>query len=160
MSVQVVGLIKVTRNFEATAKRVVPETDKTFMKMIAHTVPNVQKHTPVFKGTLKSNIVGQIKTPGKLAIVDGGKTKPVVVASVEHGAKPHWPPWGPGSALAAWANAKGIHPFLVARAISRKGTIKRFGYKGAAMFARGFRDSKALYEREIKALGMRLIKWQ
>lgn len=35
---------------------------------------------------------------------------------------PHWPPFGPGSELAAWADAHGIEPYLVARAIARRGT--------------------------------------
>ena len=40
---------------------------------------------------------------------------------VELGSKPFWPPWGPGTSLARWAQLKGLSAFLVARAISRKG---------------------------------------
>ncbi len=40
----------------------------------------------------------------------------------ENDTRPHWAPFGPGSTLAAWADAKGIPPFLVARKIARVGT--------------------------------------
>jgi hypothetical protein len=40
----------------------------------------------------------------------------------EYDTRPHWPPFGPGSSLANWSNARGIPPFLVARKISRFGT--------------------------------------
>jgi hypothetical protein len=40
----------------------------------------------------------------------------------ENDVRPHFPPWKPGTTLAAWANAKGIPPFLVARKIARDGT--------------------------------------
>lgn len=38
---------------------------------------------------------------------------------VEFGTRPHWPPI---AAITPWANRHGIAPFLVARAISRRGT--------------------------------------
>lgn len=40
----------------------------------------------------------------------------------EYNTRPHWPPYGPGTSLAQWSEARGIKPFLVARAISRRGT--------------------------------------
>lgn len=43
-------------------------------------------------------------------------------APVETGSKAHFPPYGEGTPLAAWAKLKGLNPFLVARSISRKGT--------------------------------------
>lgn len=44
---------------------------------------------------------------------------------VHEGTSPHWPPVSetqPGGSLYRWAQKKGIPPFLVARAIARRGT--------------------------------------
>jgi hypothetical protein len=41
----------------------------------------------------------------------------------EEDTRPHWPPWGPGSDLARWSEERGIPAFLVARKISRVGTL-------------------------------------
>lgn len=47
---------------------------------------------------------------------------------VEYGTAPHWPPWGPGSALRLWCKRK-LHneqlAYVVARAIARHGTRPR-----------------------------------
>ena len=52
------------------------------------------------------------------------------VTTLHPGARPlndsaHWPgkmpPWGPGTPLADWATSHGIPPFLVARALQRRG---------------------------------------
>jgi hypothetical protein len=40
----------------------------------------------------------------------------------ESDTRPHWVPFGPGTSLAAWANARNIPPFLVSRKIARDGT--------------------------------------
>jgi len=42
--------------------------------------------------------------------------------AVETGSRPHWPPHGPDSSLAAWAKLKGLNVYAVARSISVKGT--------------------------------------
>lgn len=45
-----------------------------------------------------------------------------------------FPPFGPGTPLAAWADAKGIPPFLVARKIAREGTERwKEGMKGGRL---------------------------
>lgn len=44
---------------------------------------------------------------------------------VHEGTRPHWPPVAetkPGGSIYRWAQKKGIPPFLVARAIARRGT--------------------------------------
>jgi hypothetical protein len=42
--------------------------------------------------------------------------------AVETGSRPHWPPHGPDSALAAWTKLKGLNVYAVAASIARKGT--------------------------------------
>ncbi len=56
-----------------------------------------------------------------------GKIYPTVQYGlyVHEGTAPHWPPLSeikPGGSIYRWAQKKGIPPFLVARAIARKGT--------------------------------------
>lgn len=82
------------------------------------------------------NIEGMLK---KAAVVDMGRFRSSITHKVsEHEAwagtslkyapfveldcRPHWPPWGPGSELARWAHRHHIPVFLVARAISKRGT--------------------------------------
>lgn len=42
--------------------------------------------------------------------------------AVETGSRPHWPPHGPDSSLAAWAKLKGLNVYAVAASIAKKGT--------------------------------------
>lgn len=123
-------------------------------------VTNVRKHTPQSSGDLANAIEDTVESNSDSVTlrVNAGSVPAVVVASVEAGSRPHWPPWGPGSALAAWANRKGIPPFLVARAIARRGTIKRFGYDGARMFRRGLADSERAIEKAMQDLEKALVK--
>lgn len=65
-------------------------------------------------------------------------------AAVHEGTRPHWPPFGPGTALALWAKHKDIPVFLVARAISRKGT------KGQPFLLEGVKAAVPAIERRMK----------
>ena len=66
---------------------------------------------------------------------------------VEFGTRPHWPPWGPGSALARWAFLKRIPAFLVARAIARRGT------RGQKYMERAVESTRSnVIPRELKRL--------
>lgn len=118
-------------------------------------VRNIAGFTPVFTGESKREIKGQqskIKN-GWMLHVKAFKLKDVRMNSIESGRKPgRMPPWGARTPLGRWAAAKGIPAFLVARAIARRGTIKRFRYKGAEMFARGFNKSKGRINSEMSRL--------
>lgn len=80
---------------------------------------------PVDTGALRQSITHEIRVQGagNGATVEGvvGSNK-VYAAAVELGSKPHWPPPG---VLDAWAERHGVNAFLVARAISRRGTRPR-----------------------------------
>ena len=65
-------------------------------------------------------------------------------AAVHEGTKAHWPPWGPGTALALWATHKGMNAFLVARSISRKGT------KGKPFLLDGVKAAVPAIEKRMK----------
>jgi hypothetical protein len=73
---------------------------------------------------------------------------------VEEDTRPHFPPFDEGSPLAAWADARGIPPFLVARAISETGT------QGKHMLAEAFQDGQDAVIGDIEAAIARwLERW-
>jgi len=156
MTVTVFGLDRIIRGLTNIVSTTERETDRSLDRIIDHVVPAVQNHTPVgATGNLKAAVEGHKETLGgdRAAIIDTGDLPGVITASVEGGARAHWPPWGQGSSLKRWADHKGIPVFLVARAISERGTIKRFDYGGAEMFRRGLDDSRAFIDAEATRLG-------
>ena len=89
-----------------------------FNEAIAKTLIAVERYAimgaPVDTGRLRSNWRLSIQIMrGELA-----NTTDYAIF-VAKGTKPHWPPM---NAITKWANRKGIAPFLVARAIARRGT--------------------------------------
>lgn len=96
---------------------------------------------PVNTGTLRQGV--QISVTGSGVERVGRIFNPVAYAPpVEHGSRPHWPPSGP---LELWvrrklgiADAREVRSaaFLIARAISRRGTPAR------RMFGRGFAQAR------------------
>lgn len=148
ITVEIVGLKPIIAGLKAAPKTVDQVSAKRLRGLGPVVVGNVRRHTPKASGELSNAIEDVVSQTQPLAVTltvaANDSVKPVVVASVAHGTRPHWPPWGPGSKLAEWAGRKGIPVFLVARAISRRGTIKRFGgpNQGAEMFDKGLRDSK------------------
>jgi len=56
---------------------------------------------------------------------------------VELGTRPHFPPYQPGTPLARWAELHGVPAFVVARAISVRGTKARKYLQGAFEAKRG-----------------------
>lgn len=143
------------------------ETVERDMKQGLHnmalaTAPNVRKRTPEWTGATANSIEAtEARKEGDrlVAMVESDGSVPGVVVNVnESGSRPHWPPWGEGTPLAAWAKDKGIPPFLVARAISRRGTIQRFGYGGAQMFEKGLEDSRSDIGTEVDAMLVRIVQ--
>lgn len=130
--------------------------------MALATAPKVRARTPKYSGdTVNSIEATEAWQEGErlmAAVESDGSVPAVVVAANETGARPHWPPWGEGTPLNQWAEDKGIPPFLVARAIARNGTIKRFGYGGAQMFELGLADSRSDIEREVVDTTTRIVQ--
>lgn len=149
VTVEIIGLKPIIAGLNDAPKTVEGVSVKRMRGLGPVVRGNVRRHTPKASGALSNAIEDNVSQTQPqtvtLTVEANGSVKPVVVASVAHGTRPHWPPWGPGSALAKWAAQKGIPVFLVARAISRRGTIKRFGgpSQGAEMFANGLDDSKS-----------------
>lgn len=83
----------------------------------------VKDTAPTAFGDLKKSIAADVQG-------FSGRVRPTVqyAVFVHEGTRPHWVPsreWKPGGALHRWATRKGIPPFLVARAIARRGTKAR-----------------------------------
>lgn len=148
VTVEIIGLKPIIAGLKDAPKTVERVSVKRLRGLGPVVVGNVRRHTPEDSGKLSNAIEDVVSQTQPLTVTltvgANDSVKPVVVASVAHGTRPHWPPWGPGSKLAGWAARKGIPVFLVARAISQRGTIKRFGgpSQGAEMFEKGLHDSR------------------
>ena len=85
----------------------------------------IKDETPVgVTGKLRANTYARLRNEGgdqQLAITQTAKSEAGVSYGwfVREGTRPHFPPI---AAVAPWARAKGIPPFLVARAIAKHGT--------------------------------------
>lgn len=83
---------------------------------------DAKQGAPVFTGALKSSIIGEVRTNGmsQFNTVEGIVGSNLrYAAAAENGSIPHFPPV---SALQQWAERHGANAFVIARAISRKGT--------------------------------------
>lgn len=110
-------LDKVTRSFPGEIKDSVRKAT-TFLHA------RVKEKTPAGQGDLRKSL--SLKISGFQGII-----RPTVKYAifVHEGTRPHWVPkseWAlPTGSLYKWAMKKGLNPFLVARAIARKGTKKQ-----------------------------------
>ncbi len=82
---------------------------------------DARKNAPVDSGRLRASIASEVRVEG----IGAKSVIGVVGSNVAHapyqelGTRPHWPPIG---AVETWARRHGMSAFLVARAISRRGT--------------------------------------
>lgn len=86
----------------------------------------IKEQTPVDTGRLRNSVETQLGTYGELTATVG--TNVTYAPYVELGTRPHWPPL---EALTVWARRHGTTPFLVARAIARRGTRGRHMFRDA-----------------------------
>lgn len=119
-SLKIKGLDK----FKKVIRKFPEISAKNLQEAIKYSLFDIQREavprTPVSEGRLRSSyrialrpLMGIIGPTAKYGIF------------VHEGTRPHWPPFGEGTPLNRWAHLHGIEPFLVARAISRKGTKAR-----------------------------------
>ena len=100
------------------------------------TQTNIELRTPVDTDNLRGKIAGQTLRGGSAGTVIRGivSDNAIYGEAVEKGSKPHFPPI---AAIEGWAKRHGANPYLVARAISKRGT------KARHMFRDGLAESKA-----------------
>ncbi len=118
----------------------------------------VKKRTPYGAGPihLRDEIFSKVSASGKKVAGLVGVSM-VHGEPVEKGTKPHFPPTGP---IQFWVERKlGIGgseaasvAFLIARAISRRGT------KGAKMFERGFEENEARVMRILEEIPEEILR--
>ncbi len=92
---------------------------RTSFELMSRTVENAPVGVGGAGGGLRGSVSIDFQDKGLAAVVGSDLN---YAGHVEFGTRPHWPPWGPGSALARWAFLKRIPVFVVARAIARRGT--------------------------------------
>lgn len=125
-SIRIVGLEKLMA--KARDPRLVDVPAKKFLNRSGVLVAgNVRERTPVDTGRLRSSITHELRGTSSVRIGTNVKYAP----SVEFGSQPHFPPV---AALQPWARRHGFPAgtggaFLVARAISRRGTKPREMFK-------------------------------
>lgn len=136
VEVEVRGEQEVKRKLEQAARDLHGDALIDGMHKAALVVENpAKRYAPVDTGHLRASITHEVRVEGL-----GGQTvlgvvgsKVVYAAAMEEGSRPHFPPPG---ALDAWAERHGTNGFLVARAISRRGT------KARRFLGRAFEESK------------------
>jgi len=144
MSIKIKGLEQLRKSIrkfpEISAKYLQKAIKYSLMEIERETIPK----TPVSEGRLRSSFRTALQP---LRGVFGPTAKYGIF--VHEGTRPHWPSFGEGTPLNRWARLHGIEPFLVARAISRRGTkAKPFLKEGIkdALPKINFRFEKALEE--------------
>ena len=102
---------------------------------------------PVSEGRLKNSIrIDLIPLRGSLGFTADYATY------VHEGTRPHWPPFGAGSSLERWSRLHGIIPFLVARAISVRGT------KAQPFLKEGVEGAKSSIDNRMKQALENIVK--
>lgn len=103
---------------------------------------DVKELTPTANGALRNSIFGEVRLDGQGLLGVVGSPLPYA-EYVELGSRPHFPPLEP---LEDWVRAKGLAQdekqvrraaYLVARAISRRGTLAVGMFNRAASFNEG-----------------------
>ena len=82
-----------------------------------------KQYAPVNTGRLRASIVPEMVVSQRPASIVGIVGSNVAYAPhVEYGTKPHWPPFGPDTAIERWAELHKTEAIIVAAAIARRGT--------------------------------------
>lgn len=120
IKIQIKGLRQLQRALERYPKIAAPHIQKAIGRSLLRIERVAKQKAPKDTGRLVGHEWMSLQPLS-------GKLEPRVdyAAAVHEGTRPHWPNWRPGSPLADWSRRHGIEPYLVARAISRKGTKAR-----------------------------------
>lgn len=120
-SVDVSEVLRLAQGSRAAATLVPQELARAMERSVVKVEADAKTLAPVDTGNLRRSITHDVAAQAGGAVGKVGTNVPYG-RYVEEGTSAHWPPV---SALAGWAARHGIEPFLVARAISRRGTKAR-----------------------------------
>jgi hypothetical protein len=117
VNIKIEGLKELTEALKKWPQISVKHIDDGIKKSLYEIEREAKPRTPVSEGRLRGSYRTDLKPLH-------GEVGPTVdyAAFVHEGTRPHWPPWGPGTALERWARFHGIQTFLVARKIAFRGT--------------------------------------
>lgn len=120
MQISFKGLDETIVNLDRTG-RDVKDTSEPMRQATALVAGDAKRNAPVDRGVTRSSITPSVESRNNSTTgVVGSNQMPALY--MEKGTRPHWPPL---AALEAWARRHGTTAFLVARAISRRGTKAR-----------------------------------
>lgn len=146
VNIKIEGLKELTAALKKWPQVSVRHIDDGIKKSLYEIERETKPRTPVDTGRL----MGSYRTDLMPLRGEIGPTA-AYAAAVHEGTRAHWPPYGSGTALALWARHKGISAFLVARAISRRGT------KGQPFLLGGVKAAVPAIERRMKDALMTLL---
>lgn len=98
-----------------------------------------KQNSPVDTGRLRSSILPEIRIQQETVFGVVGSNV-IYAPYIELGTRPHFPPI---NAVQVWAARRGLNAYLVARAISRRGTKPR------PFLTNAFKDSEAAINRRF-----------
>ena len=144
LSIKLVGLQELQQKFSQSPNVVSEELNKAMQDSVITLQGEVRGLTPVDTGRLRQSVATDVRSVGGTVI---GTVGSVVTYApfVEFGTRPHFPPI---AAVSTWASRHGFGPgggFLVARAISIRGT------KAVEMFQKGLQASRGRIEQFFEA---------
>ena len=116
MNLTIVGVDKTISNLTRLEEGIASE--KPMQQATQLVTREARKNTSVDLGMTRASITPSVESRGNEVIGIVGSNRKSALW-VEKGTRPHWPPV---QALEGWARRHGAVAFLVARAISRRGT--------------------------------------
>lgn len=123
-------------------------SERPMQKAVQIVTRDAKANTPVDQGVTRASITPSVASRGSEVMgIVGSNLKSALWA--EKGTRPHWPPL---VAIEPWARRHGMSAYLVARAISRRGT------KAHHMLERALDDNQRRIIQEFQAYYNRLTK--
>ena len=112
------GADRLKREFRKKPKQVTREMHKALGRSAEKIASDARRNAPANTGSLRGSIKAQMRGIAKWRVLVNSEYG----LYVPEGTDPHFPLWQESTALADWANDKGIPPFLVAKSIAEHGT--------------------------------------
>jgi HK97 gp10 family phage protein len=149
--IDVSDLLTLAANCDAASALVPDELERAMTSAVTEIRGEAMRLVPVDTGNLRRSLTHEVVAGGQTVTGRVGTNAPYG-RYVEEGTRPHFPPV---AALAGWARRHGAEPFVVARAISRRGTrarpyLKPALAKNQAAIAKEFAE---ILPRIVKRLG-------
>src|SRR5215204_2985436 len=149
LTIEVVGADKLAAGLSAAAGKTLPSETKRAMESSLLVEGDARRGVKRDTGRLQNSITHSIAGGGGNLT---GEVGPSVKYGlyVERGRRPGKPP--PVSAVAAWARRHGVSPYLVARAIGRRGV------RPAPFLLPAYEKNRGKIEANFAKIGLRVVE--